>query len=190
MPLLGPESPLAERPFRVLVAGTAGAGKTTLAAGIGAVLGVPHTEIDALFHGADWTPRPTFIEDVEALAAGPAWVTEWQYQQVRELLAARADLMVWLDPPKRTVMRQVTCRTIRRRLRRQVLWNGNVEPPFRTILADPEYIVRWAWTTHHRTTERMARLVRDRPSLRIVRLGGHRDAARWLEGPLRRSAGG
>ena len=33
------------------------------------------------------------------------------------------------------VLRQVTTRTLRRRLRREVLWNGNVEPPLRTIFA-------------------------------------------------------
>jgi hypothetical protein len=47
-----------DRPARkILVAGVTGAGKTTLARRIGQTLAVPHTEIDSLYHGPNWTPR-------------------------------------------------------------------------------------------------------------------------------------
>jgi hypothetical protein len=116
-------------PRRVLVAGASGSGKTTLAARVEAVLGLPHTELDALHHGPNWTPRPGFLADVTRLAAQPEWVCEWQSSSARDLLAARADLFAWLDLPRRTVMRQVVLRTLRRRWRQEVLWNGNVEQP-------------------------------------------------------------
>src|SRR5690349_19837931 len=121
MPLLGPADPLPARPNRVVVAGTSGSGKTTLAARIAEALDAPHVEIDALFHGPSWVPRPTFEEDVHRFAAEPTWVTEWQYSSVRDHLAERADLVVWLDLPKATVMRQVARRTLLRRVRRQRL---------------------------------------------------------------------
>jgi adenylate kinase family enzyme len=148
--MLGPVDPLPCRPYRVLVAGTSGAGKTTTAARIAGVLGIPHVEIDALFHGSDWTPRPSFESDVHAFSAGPAWATEWQYSAVRAHLAACADLLVWLDLPRSLVMRQVIRRTLVRRLRRQQLWNGNREPALWTIFTDREHIVRWAWNTNHK----------------------------------------
>ena len=180
VPLLGPDDPLPVRPRRVLVAGSSGSGKTTVAVRLAEVLGVPRFELDALFHGPGWVPRPTFEAEVRALAAGPSWVTEWQYAAVRAPLAARADLLVWLDLPRHRVMRQVAARTLRRRLRRTELWNGNREPPLRTILTDPEHIVRWAWNTHHRTGERVAGLRAERPELPIVRLRGRREVDDWL----------
>jgi len=125
------------------VAGTSGSGKTTLAATVGEVLGLPHVEIDALFHGPGWTPRASFIADVDAFTRQDRWVTEWQYSAVRDLLADRADLLVWLDLPRVRVMRQVIRRTLRRRVRRQPLWNGNLEPALWTVLRDPDHIVRW-----------------------------------------------
>lgn len=187
--MLSASDPLARRPSRVLVAGTSGSGKTTLAAAVGARLALPHVEIDGLFHGRGWTPRPSFEADVLALAAGPAWVMEWQYRQVRAALAARADLLVWLDLPRATVLRQVVLRTVRRRLRRTVLWNGNVEPPLRTVLTDPEHIVRWAWRTHRRTAQRVQALAGQRPELPVVRLRSRREVRAWLAGPLHRAAG-
>ena len=184
VPLLAADDPLPHRPRRVLVAGTSGAGKTTVAAATGSRLGLPHVEIDGLFHGPGWVPRPEFEDDVRRLAAEPAWVTEWQYRPVRGLLADRADLLVWLDLPRRQVMRQVVGRTLRRRLRRERLWNGNVEPPLRTFFTDPEHIVRWAWRTHGRTTARVWDALARRPDLVVVRLTGRGDVARWLAGPL------
>jgi len=124
-------------PRRVLIAGVTGAGKTTLARRVSEVLGVPHTELDSLYHGAGWVPRPSFAEDVQALVEQPAWVTEWQYTEVRGLLASRADTLVWLDLPPRVPLWRVLRRTLTRRIRLTVLWNGNVEPPLHTILRNP-----------------------------------------------------
>jgi adenylate kinase family enzyme len=184
VPLLGPDDPLGRRPRRVLVAGGSGAGKSTLADRIGATLDVPHVEIDGLFHGPGWTQRPTFEADVRRLTAEPAWVTEWQYTAVRRLLVERAELLVWLDLPRALVMRQVVLRTVRRRLTRRELWNGNVEPPLHTVLTRRDHIVRWAWRTHRASADRVARLVPERPDLVVVRLRSRAEVARWSGGPL------
>lgn len=186
MPLLAPDDPLPGRPSRILLAGTSGSGKTTVAGRVAALLGIPHVEMDSLHHGPQWTPREEFLADVESFSSGPAWVTEWQYDKVRPLLADRADLVVWLDLPRRTVMRQVVVRTLARKIRRQELWNGNIEPPLRTILRDPEHIVRWAWRTHPYTPPRIRALLAGRPTLPVVRLRSRRDVDRWLAGPLAR----
>ncbi len=60
MPLLDAVATLPVRPMRVLVAGTSGAGKTTVARRVSVLLDIPHIEIDALFHGPGWTPQGTF----------------------------------------------------------------------------------------------------------------------------------
>ena len=180
VPLLGPHDALPYRPARVLVAGPSGSGKTTLAARIGVLLDLPHTEIDGLFHGPGWTRISTFEEDVDRFTSEPRWVTEWQYSSVRALLAARADLLVWLAIPRHAVMRQVVRRTVARRMRREELWNGNVEPPLWTIFNDRENIIRWAWSTYGLWAERVAELDAQRPELPIVRLDSHAEAEAWL----------
>ena len=184
MPILDAVAPLPVRPRRVLVAGTSGAGKTTFASRVAVLLDIPHIEIDALFHGPGWTPQDSFESEVHKFSAGPSWVTEWQYTQVRAILAQRADLLVWLNLPRALVMRQVIGRTVRRRWARQVLWNGNCEPPLWTILTDREHVVRWAWSTHHKTATRVAALLEKHPDLVIVRLTSRNDVERWLASPL------
>lgn len=173
------------RPRRVLTAGTSGSGKTTLAARIGEMIDAPHVEIDALFHGPGWTERPTFEADVDAMMAQDRWVTEWQYSVVRRQLAERADLIVWIDLPRPQTMRQVIRRTLARRLSRQPLWNGNIEPPLWTIVTDRDHIVRWAWRTHPKSKARIERLLTEQPDYPVVRLRSHDETAAWLDGPLR-----
>lgn len=129
-------------------------------------------------------PRPEFAADVTTLAATPEWVTEWQYSAVRPLLLARADLLVWLDLTRPRVLAQLVPRTLRRRLRRVELWNGNVEPPLWTILTRRDHILRWAWRTHPKTAARVRTVLASPDPPAVVRLRDRREVRGWLDGPV------
>jgi adenylate kinase family enzyme len=169
-----------ENPRRVLVVGVSGAGKSTLAREIGARLGIQYVELDGLYHGPGWQPRPTFADDVAALVARDAWITEWQYDAARPLTLARAELLVWLDLPTWRVLGQLTRRTVVRRVRRERLWNDNVEAALHTVLTDRDHILRWAWRTRHKYDGLERRLSVERPDLTVVRLTSHEESRAWL----------
>jgi adenylate kinase family enzyme len=169
---------------RVLVAGVSGVGKSTLASRIAAITGGQHTEIDSLYHGPGWAPRENFLQDVNRFTSEDAWTTEWQYPSARALLARRADLLVWLDLPFPVTFARVVRRTLRRRFLREALWNGNVEPPLRTVFTDREHIVRWAIATRKNYRTSIPQVERENPDLVIVRLRSPKDVERWLTGPL------
>jgi len=142
---------------------------------------------DALPH----RPRPEFLDDVRALVAADSWTTEWQYASARPILAERADLLVWLDLPFfRVTLPRVIGRTMRRRVRREELWNGNVEPSFLTIFTDREHIVRWAVSTRKQFRERVPLLKSQHPHLVVVRLRSQHEVDAWIEGPLARAGRG
>jgi adenylate kinase family enzyme len=171
----------------VSVVGNSGSGKTRLARALAARLGVPFVELDSVYHQRGWTPLPSdeFRGRVGALVAGDGWVVDGNYSAVRDLVWARADTVVWFDLPRRTVMRQVVWRTLRRGLARTELWNGNREPLSGLFRLDPEKsIVRWAWLKHSVYRDRFAAAARD-PSLAhlsFVRIGSRADAHRLLYG--------
>jgi len=172
-------------PRRVSVVGNSGSGKSTLARAIAVRLGVPHVEMDALFHQPGWRELPAeeFRAVVAAAAAEPAWVIDGNYNAVREVIWEQADTVVWLDLPRRVVMRQVTGRTLRRVVLRTELWNGNREPWSNVLSLDPQRsIVAWAWTNHVKYHDRYLAATADVrwAHLRFVRLRGRHEVEVWL----------
>jgi len=146
--------------------------------------GLRHVEIDTLFHGENWIPRPAFLDDVRSFAAEDRWVTEWQYTSkgTDEILAPRAQLAIWLDYPYRVVRSRLLRRTLGRSILRTRIYNDNVEKPiWRMFSGTPEEnILAWQITTLHKWSERMPGVASDHPHLSIVRLRHPRETERWL----------
>ncbi|WP_377268624.1 adenylate kinase [Peterkaempfera sp. SMS 1(5)a] len=149
---------------RVIVAGISGSGKTTMATAIAARLGLPRVELDALHHGPGWVKRIEFEDEVARFSAGPRWVCEEQYSSVLgSLLWSRADTLVWLDLPRRTVMWRVVRRSLARVTSRRVLWNGNRET-WRGLLFEPDHPVREAWIRHAAKRDALAARLAEPPT--------------------------
>lgn len=150
---------------KIVIVGTPGSGKTTLAKAMAKVLGLHHIELDAICHQANWQPlgdklfRAALIAQMDAHPEG--WVICGNYNRKSgDVHVERADTVVWLDLPRALVMRRVFIRTLTRVLSRQRLWNGNRERLTNLWAWDPnENIIRWAWTMwpeyRHRYEERI-----------------------------------
>ena len=172
---------------RISIVGTSGAGKSTLAAAVARKLDVPHVELDALYHQAGWTKAPPedFRAAVGALIAAEAWVVDGNYSTALDLVWARADAVVFLDLPRRQVMRQLTWRTLWRGATRQELWNGNRESLRNLLSLDPRRsVLAWAWATYDRNRQRYDEALADPANghLEFVRLRSRRAIAAFLAG--------
>ena len=175
---------------RVLICGVSGSGKTTLARALGDRWALRHTEIDALYHGPNWVPRPEFLADVERFAGEGRWVTEWQYTSkgAGEILEPRAQLAVWLDYSRSVVRWRLFRRTFARSFARKPLWNGNRGGSvWRMFSRNPERnILAWQTKTMHSWRAKMPAALARNPHLTVVRLRTPREARNWLAGlPIR-----
>ncbi|WP_020669285.1 hypothetical protein [Amycolatopsis nigrescens] len=164
---------------RVLISGHSGAGKTTLARRLAARHGLPHHELDALHHGPGWVKRAEFEADVERFSTGPRWVTEDQYRRfLGDLLWSRADTVIWLDLPRRTVLARVVRRSVSRAITRRELWNGNRES-WREWL-NPDHPMRWAWSQYHDKRRRVIEQSGRHPGIRLIHLTSASAVRHWL----------
>ena len=81
---------------RIVVIGTSGAGKTTLARKIAGRLGLPHIELDAINWQPGWRDldrhdRPEFVRRVAQAIQAERWVADGNYASVRDVLWRRRD---------------------------------------------------------------------------------------------------
>ena len=116
---------------RVAILATAsGCGKTTFGRALAAALEVPFVELDAIHWQAGWTEidGAELRRRVEPLVALDAWVIDGSYRgKLGNLVLKNADLVVWLDLPRRVWLTRLLRRSARRVVRREELWNGNRE---------------------------------------------------------------
>lgn len=151
---------------RVVVLGSSGSGKTTVAHRIGTILDVPLLEMDSVMHRDGWdsTPSEDFARILAEFAAQDRWVMDGNYTSrgSREAVWPRADTVVWLDPPRSTAMRRVVGRTLRRVITREELWDGVREPLTNLYSLDPyKNIIVWTWTRHAHTREKFETAMTD-----------------------------
>ncbi|MDA1061642.1 MAG: hypothetical protein O2895_01830 [Chloroflexi bacterium] len=170
---------------RVCVVGTTGSGKTTFARELAGRLGVPHGELDALYHEPAWgEPEPTvFLDRLAAALTGEGWVCDGNYTRTRPLLWSRAQTIVWLDYPFARSGWQLLRRTVLRSARCEELWSGNRET-FRKSFASSESILLWFLRTYFRNRRRIPAALADPAYAHLawVRLRSPRATERWLDG--------
>jgi adenylate kinase family enzyme len=169
---------------RIVVVGTTGSGKTTMAGRLSDKLGIPHTELDALNWGPNWTMRPpeVFLSAVEQATRGKTWVVDGNYSRSREIVWSRADTIVWLDYPLWLILWRLWWRTLRRRVRQEELWSGNRERLW-THFFTRDSLFLWALQTYNRRRREYPILLQEPgyAHLQVVRLRSPKMAEAWFE---------
>ena len=165
---------------RIAIVSTAsGSGATTLGLELARRLDVPFHELDALHFGPDWTEAtPEELRArVEPLLAEPGWVADGGYWgKIGDLVLERADVVVWLDLPRRVWLPRLLRRTIRRIVRREVLWSGNRETLRNAFLSRDSLVLYALRNARRRRRTYPARLA----PYDHLRLRSPDEVARWL----------
>jgi len=173
---------------RIVVVGTTGSGKTTVARQLAQWLGYPYVELDALFWGPNWTPVPldVFRERTAQALSGDAWTAGGNYSAARDIVWGRADTLVWLDYPLLLIMWQLFRRTVRRVVTQEELWSGNRET-FCSQFLSRDSLFLWALNSHARyRREYLASMHKpEYAHLEWVRLHSLRETRNWLSGLMR-----
>ena len=174
---------------RIVVMGTTGAGKTTLARQGAEAFDVPHVELDYYRFRPNWVevPNDEFRERVRHVLQGERWVTDGNYGLARDVIWPRAILLVYLDYPIYVVMWRLFWRTIGRGVLRKELWHGNKEKLWWHFVTRDSLFL-WALKTHWRRRRQMPSQLAwpEHGHLELVHLRTPKAAREWMRGLVER----
>jgi adenylate kinase family enzyme len=127
---------------RVLVIGSAGAGKSTLAQSLAGILDLPVIHLDALFWKPGWnqTPAEEWDSCLAELVKREEWIIDGNYGRTLDIRIQACDTIIFLDIPRLLCLGRV--------LKRSITWLGRIRPDLNEgcpeRLPDREFL-RWIW---------------------------------------------
>jgi adenylate kinase family enzyme len=164
---------------KIMVIGSGGAGKSTLARRLGALLHLPVIHLDELYWRPNWveTPKPEWTRQVESLVQEERWVIDGNYSGTMAIRLAACDTVVFLDLPRHVCLGRVIKRLlIYRRRNRPDMAAGCPEHLNLTFLL-------WIWNFPKVTRPKIdARLAEFAAQKRVVRLTGLAEVEAFLAG--------
>ncbi len=126
---------------RVLIIGSGGAGKSTLARRMGEISGLPVIHLDAEHWRPGWIEpsKDEWAARVDELTRGESWIMDGNYGGTMSQRIAAADTILFLDLPRTTCLGRV--------VKRRIQYQGRSRPDMTAGCSErlTWQFVRWIW---------------------------------------------
>lgn len=171
---------------KIIIIGASGAGKTTLSVQLSELLKIPHTELDSIYHQANWQPidKQEFVEKVNVIAKQPEWIFCGNYfTRLGMEFWEQADTIIWCDYSFLKVITRLFVRTLKRTITKEELWNGNREG-FYTNFFTKKSIFVWMLQSWNKQKKRYGIIFSESekyPDIHFVRLKSPNETKAFLK---------
>lgn len=171
---------------KIIVVGSTGVGKSTIAGKLSKILNIEHIELDSLYWYPDWTHREydEFIEMVRGRISTNQWIADGNYRVSRELVWGEADTVIWLDYSLWVIFWQLWNRTWRRWWRGELLWGTNRERlfPHLKFWSVKDSLFAWLFSTYQRRRDEYGEWIAlpKYAHLQVVHLRSPQETKQWL----------
>jgi adenylate kinase family enzyme len=162
---------------RILIIGSGGAGKSTLARRLGGTLGVDVIHLDSLYWRPGWEepPKSEWSRTVDDMIQKRSWIMDGNYSGTLEKRLVACNVVIFLDLPRSTCVWRVVKRAFR--------YRHQTRPDM--AAGCPEHLtlqfILWIWNYPSRTRPKILRMLEDiQPRKTVFRLQSQAEIDRLL----------
>jgi hypothetical protein len=122
-PFITGTTPMSQLDFsRVAVVGESGSGKAAFCRSLASALGQPHIDLETLAQhcGTSSAPEQAFFSSLKQTAASESWIIEGEHAACRTVSWPRVTLVIWVNAPLASILRQTLRRSLGQNLRRSI----------------------------------------------------------------------
>ena len=165
---------------RILIYGVTGSGKTTMAARMSELTGIPWTEVDTLTWEPGWVEaqKEIQIERIQTICDRDEWILDSAYGKWLDIPLQRVELIIGLDYPRWLSLRRLVVRTLKRIRTGEEICNGNFET-WKNHLNSNGLVV-WHFKSFARKRERIRKWARE-GKCKVVVLRHPREFEAWVQ---------
>ena len=164
---------------KVLVIGSGGAGKTTLAKCLAQRLNIDLIHLDSIYWKPGWveTPKADWARTVQELIERQAWIIDGNYSGTLDVRIRACDTVVFLDMPRLVCLWRVAKRALLNWNRKRPEMAEDCREKFNL-----EFML-WIWGYPGRTRPKVQALLRENSqNKKIVLLRSQREVQEFLAG--------
>ena len=163
---------------RVLIIGSGGAGKSTLARRLGEKTGIDVVHLDKIFWNPGWVPtgKDEWREVVRQALEKDSWIIDGNFGGTLEMRIQACDTIIFLDMPRHVCIYRI--------LKRWVMYSKDTRPDMAEGCEerfDFEFFM-WVWNYPTRSKpEKELVLTRYADEKKIIRLRSNREIEQFLQ---------
>ena len=162
---------------RIIIIGSCGAGKSTLAMKLAQKLNLPLVHLDKLRFIGNWQERPREEFDKLLLAEleKPRWIIDGNYNRTIPLRMQHCDTVIFLDFPRLVCMWGVIKRVIKYHGRTRPDMGGECRERF-----DPEFM-KYVWDFRKKHRKRYLEMLANATDKKVIILKNRRQVKKFLK---------
>ncbi len=162
---------------RIIIIGSCGAGKSTLAIKLAQKLNLPLVHLDKLRFIGNWIERPREEFDKLLLAEleKPNWIIDGNYNRTIPLRMQYCDTVIFLDFPRLVCMWGVIKRVIKYHGKTRPDMGGECRERF-----DPEFM-KYVWDFRKKHRKRYLEMLANATDKKVIILKNRRQVKKFLE---------